>query len=578
MPKKTSPKILPKLPFKKRLLTSGRQASASISSFFKSFRTKKPKKKKASQNPPMSRVSLWGTKIIKGLRCVRHDFMGLDQASSRVPAWFQKVWNLTTLSFWIAVDTIRYRVYPSCLRVVQQIGSFIQKKYEAIQDKPEYEWAQPVSGSFARTVRLSTRTTFYTIVSLITFFVIWGSFFHIDEYVHAQGEVDPESDIKVVNHLEGGIIQEILVREGDRVQKNQILMRLDDTTANAAYREALKNYYNSWAHILRLEAQINKKPLEFPDEIVKFSPQIVREAQEAYEAHGTLVQKEQRILIGQLDQTKIAVDEMKKKIENLSHILAITTERSQRFDMLAKDGLVSRNQSDQAKIEAESRKADLDSSKINLTKLQSAVDEAQQKLASVASRYENQDWQALEEQQRRFNETQKIIAVSQDKLKRNEIRSPIDGVVQQVVFKTLGASVPSGRDVFSIIPAQDSLRINAFVLPQDIGFVKVGEKVSVKVTAFDYSIYGSLDGVVESISADTFKMSAPQQQAQAQPQQSYYRVYVRTSKDYIDSKGQKFQITPGMTTMVDIISGRRSVLYYLLKPIVKSTSSALHEK
>ena len=479
--------------------------------------------------------------------------------------------------FYAILDFFRFTIYPFLLKGVGHSARILQNRYESIQDKPEHEWAQPVSGSFIRTIKLRTRVLFYSVSLLIGVFIIWATFFEIDEYVSAVGEVDPESDIKIVNHMEGGILKEILVKEGDSVKKGQSLIKLDNALSEPVYEQNLKEYFYCMAHLMRLHAQIYRKPFIIPQETGNRFPEIAKDVIDTFNSKTNLYIQEGRMLKDQLDQNIIAVKELAGRIKNLSEIQEVAQNRANRYKILVDKGLVSRSIYDQIVIEMERNRTELDSAKTNYQKALSAVKEAEQKLSSYSTRYDAQNWESYEDYRKRLNEAKKMMELYADRIQRNEIRSPSDGIVHQINIKTLGSSLAAGRDIISIVPVRDSLRINGLVRPQDIGFVKIGQKVSVKVSAFDYSIYGALEGVVEAISPDTIKPDAFHPTGMPQ-QQPYYRVYIRVPKDYILHNGFKHRISSGMTVQADIVSGKRSVMFYILKPIVKATSESMHEK
>jgi adhesin transport system membrane fusion protein len=440
-----------------------------------------------------------------------------------------------------------------------------------ISEKPEHAWLKPVAGAHIGTVKVTSRVVFYTILLFFTFFLIWASFFEIDEYVHAQGKIEPESEIKTLSHFEGGIIENILVKEGDRVKEKQVLLQLKDVSSKASYVESLHNYYRHWAQILRLTAQINKTPLILPAEIKNYSPPLVNETLARYHASMAAYHTDRRILKDQLAGARGEFAEINKKIGNLTNLYTLSQERTTLLQKLVEKNLLAKTQFIASQMDTGNRQMELQSAQSNIVKIEARIHEAEGKLDQLKLRYNTQDWQELKDHELRFTEATKMIASGKDRVERTDIRSPVNGIVQQLFVHTIGSAVTSGRELISIVPLKDSLLIEASVLPQDIGFIHEGDPASIKVSAYDYSIYGSIPGVVLRISPDAV-------QDPKDPQRSYYRVHIRAHKNTIEHHGKTYTLIPGETVQADIITAKRTVMQYLLKPLAKSLSDPMRER
>jgi adhesin transport system membrane fusion protein len=438
-------------------------------------------------------------------------------------------------------------------------------------DKPEHAWLKPVAGAYIGTVNGTSKVVFYIIFLFFTTFIIWSNFFEIDEYVHAQGKIELESEVKTLSHFEGGVIQDILVKEGDVVKKDQVLLQLKDVSSKATYQESLLNYYLHWAEILRLKAQINQIPLSLPAKITTNVPKIVQEVLERYNARMAAYQNDELILTNQLSGFKSELNELQKKIENLKKLHTLSKERTELLTHLVNQNLLAKTQYLQSKIDTANRQMELDSAQANISKITARIQEGENKLIQVRHRYNMQDWQELKDHQLKFAEATKMIAAGKDRVERTDIKSPVFGIVHQLFVHTIGAAVTSGRELISIAPIKDTLLVEANVLPQDIGFIREGDPATIKVSAYDYSIYGSIKGVVKKISPDAI-------QDPKDPQRSYYRVHIRTNKNTIEHNGKSYTLLPGETVQADIITAQRTIMQFLLRPIAKSLADPMRER
>lgn len=442
---------------------------------------------------------------------------------------------------------------------------------KGMKAKPEHAWLKPVAGAHLTTVRPTSRIVFYIITLFFISFFVWASYFEIDEYVHAQGQIQPEGEIKTLSHFEGGVIQNIFVKEGDIVQEGQILLQLRDVSSKATYLESLHNFYLHWAERLRLKAQINEKPLKLPQRIKKYSPSIYKGVMDRYKSRMASYNNEKTILEDQLNGFKSELEELKKKIENLRTLYNFSKERTELLTKLVNQNLLAKTQFLQSEMDTANRGMELQSAQDNVAKLTAHIKEGEDKLAQVKLRFNMQDWQELKDHELRYSEAKKMIIANKDRVERTDIRSPVHGIVQQLFVHTIGSAVTSGKELVSIVPLKNTLLVEVNVLPQDIGFIHVGDHATIKVTAFDYSIYGSLKGTVRHISPDAV-------QDPRDPQKTYYKVLIHTNKNTIEHNGKVYTLIPGETVQADIVTAKRTVMQYLLKPIAKSLSDPLRER
>ncbi|HAT7073631.1 TPA: HlyD family type I secretion periplasmic adaptor subunit [Legionella pneumophila] len=361
--------------------------------------------------------------------------------------------------------------------------------------------------------------------SLLFFIVaiIWANYAILDEVTIGQGKVIPSSEVQVIQNLEGGIIQNIFVKEGQIVKKDQILMQIDNTRFMSSYAEAEKKIDALEIEIIRLNAEISDTKPVFPDKFIKTYPHLVQDQLSLYESR-----------MRELNQLKKSLELAQKELDLTRPLL--------------KGGSVS---------------------EVEVIRLERSVSE----IKGNIEKFKSEELDKLNKARTELFALVEANKADKDRLTRTTVRSPVYGIVKQIKTTTIGGVVQPGSDLLEIVPLDDTLLIEAKIRPSDIGFIHPGQKAMVKITAYDFSIYGGLEGVVEHISADTIIDEKTDKK-----EESYYIVKVRTEKNYLGTEKKPLPIIPGMQATVDILTGQKSVLQYLLKPILKAKQSALRER
>lgn len=362
----------------------------------------------------------------------------------------------------------------------------------------------------------------WTIVICLIISFIWAKYAVLDEVTAGQGKVIPSSQVQIIQNLEGGIIQDIYVKQGAMVKKNQVLMRINDILFLSKFNEQKKKLDDLEIELIRLKAEIDNQPLVFDKDLAERNP--------------TLIPAE----IGSYESRKKEVMQMQRDIDLATKELELTKP-------LVDKGAAS---------------------PVEVLRLERTVSELQGKLNAFNSK----TLERFNEAKGEFTNINEEIQADKDRLTRTTVRSPVNGIVKQLKVNTVGGVVTPGMDMIEIVPIDDSLLIEAKIKPSDIGFIRPNQKVMVKISAYDYSIYGGLEGSVENISADTIVDENDKRG------ESYYIVLVRTKKNHLGTVKKPLYIIAGMQTTVDILTGRKSVLDYLLKPILKAKQSALRER
>ncbi|MBG5884374.1 MULTISPECIES: HlyD family efflux transporter periplasmic adaptor subunit [Providencia] len=360
---------------------------------------------------------------------------------------------------------------------------------------------------------------------LLTIFVVWAYNSHLEEIIRGQGTIIPSSREQVIQSIDPGNIQEMYVKEGDIVEKGQILLKLDDARSMALLRESQARVQNLEAISARLQGESRN---EVPDFSKITDQDLVERETNAYNAKK--MQRDQAI--AGLRQSKGLLDRE----------IAITKP-------LAKEGLVSNVEI----LRMERQSVEL-ATQIN-ERMNNYLAEANAELVKVESE---------------LDQAEETMSMREDPVARSEIRAPVHGIVKNIKINTIGGVVNTGQDILEIIPLDDKLMVEAYIRPQDVAFLRPGMPVVVKVTAYDYAIYGGLNGVVKLISPDTLSNDTRRSELKLNPDETFYRILVETDTNYLlDKNNHKMEIIPGMVASVDIKTGEKSVFDYLIKPITR---------
>ncbi|WP_370515563.1 HlyD family type I secretion periplasmic adaptor subunit [Pantoea sp. B_10] len=364
--------------------------------------------------------------------------------------------------------------------------------------------------------------------ALIVVALVWAWFGMLDEVSTGTGKVIPSSREQVLQSLEGGILTELYVHEGDRVQAGQIVAKLDATRSQSSVGESAARYRAALAAASRLRAEVNDDPLTFPAEL---------------KGYPDLIAAETRLYNTKRAQLNDATRQFKESLALANRELAIT-------QRLAKTGAAS---------------------SVEVLRLQRDKSDLELKLTDMRSQYYVQAREELAKASAEADSLAQVIKGREDTVTRLTIRAPMRGIVKNIKVSTVGGVIPPNGELMNIVPMNDRLLIEARLSPRDIAFIHPGQRAVVKISAYDYAIYGGLNGVVESISPDTI-------QDEVKPEIYYYRVFIRTDNDYVQNKaGRRFAISPGMVSTVDIKTGEKSIMDYLVKPFNKA-KEAMRER
>ena len=401
-------------------------------------------------------------------------------------------------------------------------------------------------------------------------FLGWAATYKIEETARAIGRVIPSQQVQVVQSLEGGIVRAVSVREGDLVEAGDVLMQIDDTRFDAARGELLERETAIRAEMARLEAEAQQADvITFPPGLQTRNPLATAAEQQVFLSRRDQLNRELRVLDAQLSQRLSELNEVQALRARTRAITApLSEEIALTQDMFAR-GLIPQIELLRLQSRMAELTGDIAVSEASELRMNAAIAEAENQIDAARSAYVLTARQRLAKLQVELAIVQETLRSANDRVTRAQLRAPVRGTVNTINAKTIGAVVQPGAPLVEIVPIDDSLLIEADLGPRDIAFVSTGEPASVKISAYDYVIYGALEGQVIRIGADTIA---------SQDGAEFFRVIVRTDKSYLGTEDDPLPITPGMIASVDIQTGEKTVLSYLAKPILRAQSEALRER
>ena len=431
------------------------------------------------------------------------------------------------------------------------------------------EFMPEVAGAMLEDSPRATRVTVWVACVLLLVALVWARFAVLEEVTTGEGKAIPSSKVQVIQNLEGGIVSEILVREGQVVDKGTVLLRLDDTRFRSNKGESEADRLALTARVERLSAEAEGREMALPEEITREAPQLAEDELSLYRARAQRLDSEQRILSEQLRQKTQELAEFRSKSQQYRSSLGLIQQELNMSQPLVKAGAISQVEILRLQRSAVETRGELQATNLAIPRAESAVMEIERKMDESRLSFRSD---AIKELNEARTELSKITSTSKaidDRVSRTTVVSPVHGVIKQLKVNTIGGVVQPGSDLVEVVPLEDSLLIEARIRPQDVAFLHPGQKAMVKFTAYDYTIYGGLRAGLELISADTIT---------DEEGKSFYLIQVRTEKSHLGKDDHPLLIIPGMVATVDIITGEKSVLDYLLKPVLKARQEAMRER
>lgn len=437
---------------------------------------------------------------------------------------------------------------------------------EKFDDSRLQDFVAEADYAILRQEPIRARALLRALLWIFALFLVWASFAKVDEVTRGEGKVIPYSQIQVLQSLDGGIVSELLVREGDVVQQDQVLIRIDQTRFMSSVKESRAQYLSLLAKAARLRALAEESPFAPPEDVVREDPDTVEEERRLYEARKSELEGTISIARQQLVQRQQELVELKAKQVQAANAYDLTARELTATKPLLASGAVSDVEILRLERDVARFRGERDMAAAQIARVHSAVAESTRKVQEVEIAFRNEARKELSETQAKLNSLSEGSVGLSDKVARSVLRSPVKGTVKRLMVNTVGGVVQPGKDVIEIVPLEDNLLLEARVLPKDIAFLRPGLKATVKFSAYDFVVYGGLEGTLETIGADTVV---------DEKGNAFYTVKVRTNKSSI---GEGMPIMPGMVAEVDILTGEKTVLSYILKPVLRAKSRALSER
>lgn len=418
----------------------------------------------------------------------------------------------------------------------------------------------------------ASRSSHLILLGTAAFFLIaliWSALADIDEVTRGEGKVIPSNKIQVIQNLEGGIVSEIMVSEGQQVDKDQPLLRLDDIRFSSSYRESRSKYLTLQARAARLAATANNQEIKIPENVWKEDPDLASNEIALFKSQASELASNLSILKQQELQTSQELAELEAKKNKLARSYELVRQELGMSAPLAKEGAISEVEIIRLKRSVNDLQGELEASQLAIPRLQSAHDEMKNKVKDLEISFRTKARSELNEVQAELSAVEESLRGQQDRVNRTLVRSPVKGTVKQIMVTTVGGVIQPGMDLMEIVPLEGNLLVEAHVRPADIAFLRPDQDALVKLTAYDFAIYGGLPAKLEHISADTIT---------DENGDSFYLIRVRTQLSYLGNADKPLKIIPGMTAVVDILTGEKSVLDYLLKPVLRAREMALRER
>lgn len=461
------------------------------------------------------------------------------------------------------------------------------KEYQKL-DETELDYLDDKTAALLLKTPKSARVLLWVVVLFFIAATVWASWAQIDKVTVGEGKVIPSSQLQVVQNLEGGLVKQILVKEGQSVEANQQLLLIDDTRFRSDFREREQQVANLTASVLQLSASIKSveidenvadrrweqsvtlhfDKLKFPERLKKEQPDLVNRQRAEYSQDLDNLNNQVSVLTQQVKQKYQELVEIRARARNLKQSYEFAQRELEITEPLATEGVVPKIELLKLQRQVNDTRREMTSTQLKIPTLSSAIKEAKLSRIDAALKFRSEQQEKLNQAQDKLSALTESAVGLEDRVNRTVVLSPVKGTIKKLHVNTVGGVIQPGMDIVEIVPTEDTLLVEAKIAPKDIAFLRPGLPAIVKFSAYDFTRYGGLNGVLEHISADTI---------QDEEGNSFYLVRVRTDEHKFFGGLEELPIIPGMTTSVDIITGKRTVLDYLLKPILSAQQTALRE-
>ncbi len=416
---------------------------------------------------------------------------------------------------------------------------------------------------------LGNHLLLFFIVAFFVIFFFWASFAALDEVTRGDGTVIPSTEVQKISSLEGGIVEEFFIKKGDEVQAGDVLVRLSDIAASSDLGSNEARYLGLLATVTRLQAEVEGKLPTFPDKVMQGAPQSVAEEMNSFRANQDKINSMTVIMEQQKSQRSQELNELQVRASDVRGQLRLVQEEKQMVAPLVAKGSAPRMELLQLDRAIKEKQTELNGVTSAIPRARSAIGEANARIREVKSTAKAQSQTELSAKLIEMNAIKEGLAGLKDRKSRADIKSPVNGYVKELKVYTVGGVVQPGQEFIEIVPKDDQLLVEARINPKDIAFLYPDQPAIVKITAYDFAIYGGLTGNVVAISPDAVTNEEGD---------SFYQVKILTDENALKRKGEVLPIIPGMVASVDILTGEKTVMEYLMKPFIKTLNESLNER
>ncbi len=419
---------------------------------------------------------------------------------------------------------------------------------------------------------------FLVLITFISGAIYWAYVSEIDELARGEGKVIPSEKIQTIQSLDGGIISNILIKDGSIVRKGQALMKIDTTRFEASLEENRQTYHHLLVTKIRLEAEssinINKRSpkLKVPKNVKQSVGEFVKADYRLFLSRIDELKSTTNIFRIQLKQKEQELIELKSKKEQLKKSIVFVKEEKKTIEKLVRLKAQSIVELIRINKELNQIEGEITSTVLSIPRAKFAIIEAKNRIIEKTKIFRAEAFNELQKINTEVKKLKSKLVSERDKVAKTTLYSPVNGIIKQININTIGGVVRPGMDLIEIVPQSEILLVEAKISPKDIAFINPKQKAIVKITAYDFSIYGGLEGKIVEISADSII------DKDSKDQLSYYKVVVKTNKNYLKKAGEELPIIPGMVASVDIVTGKKTILDFLLKPILKTKQNSFHER
>ena len=433
----------------------------------------------------------------------------------------------------------------------------------------ELEFLNSRSAAVLEKTALKSRLFLWIMLLTVAVFIVWADHAMIDEVVKGYGKIVPSSQIKSIQNLEGGIVKEILIKEGDLVKKGEPLLKMQDLYFSSTYETNRLKYDELYAKAVRLKAEAYSTPFTVPAERTATQQELIEKERSLYESNKLQLSKNLAILDAQVQQRNNELREAREHYKELSNEMALVQQQIKINEPLVEKRIVPEVDFLKLQRDANNVQQELTKTRHQIEATKSMIDEAKNKRDETLLAFENEakeELNGIEAEMQRSKESQ---AALRDQVSRTLVRSPVDGIIKKLYVTTIGGVVTPGMKMMDILPTGDSLLVEVKVQPSDIAFLYPDQRAVIKVTAYDFAVYGGLTGKVVRISPDSIN----------EPDgKTYYQVWIETDKTFLGTVENPLKLIPGMVVNAEIVTGKKSILDYILKPLLRTKDNAFKER